>query len=695
VTVRRALLSVLLGLLLGGGPTPAGAAPEEADALDEALAGVGLHRADLGWEAEGWWSGYPVPTHALRHVEGLFRSPLATVPYLRGFGAIVEDALDPERSGERGSRGAGWLLRAVHGLGINPRYGGFRAYSANLLAGPTPLDQAVLAAYRHAARPTTYVTFGEPSPYPRLEADLAAAVAPIPEAVSGLLGRLVLDLVEARAWAERAWRDVPLELRARVAARLDLGVESVDALDYEPAFDDVARRWDEASLWYAAMKTVEALDRARADLLPLVRADEEALRALRFVHDTPLGAIRIDGTGESIEVAEGPVWLAVDLGGETVWRGPFAASGPEAPLSALLDLGGDDRYEAAEARTRSQGSGVVGVAILLDAAGNDRYVAPAPLSQGAGQFGLGALIDLAGDDRYEAGSSAQGCGYFGIGLLLDIVGADRYDLHAEGQGFGGVAGVGVLADRRGDDRYRAEPDAAKTGRRSYHSEERISVSNAQGCAMGRRGDGADGHSWGGGLGLLLDAGGDDVYEAGNWAQGTGYWFGTGLLWDGGGNDAYRANGWAQASGAHFCVGALVDEDGDDTYRVAQNWGPAFGHDFTVALLADLGGDDAYYAGGGGLAASINRSVVLLLDAAGRDAYAFGGEGDPGTATFDARFLDLGGEDVYPGTRARNDAAWGDPPDAPNLRARNFGVGVDRAGGRLDLERPSPRRGRDR
>ncbi len=218
--------------------------------------------------------------------------------------------------------------------------------------------------------------------------------------------------------------------------------------------------------------------------------------------------------------------------------------------------------------------------------------------------------------------SGQGAGFFGIGMLLDLAGDDHYTLWSDGQGFGGVAGVGVLADRTGDDAYLAVPDPKVTGRPSYHSEEKIAVSDAQGCGMGRRGDGADGHSWAGGIGALLDAEGNDRYTIGNWGQGCGYWFGTGLLWDGAGNDEYQANGWASASGAHFCIGAVVDEAGDDLHTVAQNWGPAFGHDFTVAILFDAAGNDRYECGGDGIGHSINRSVVLCLDGAGDDRYAF-------------------------------------------------------------------------
>ena len=167
----------------------------------------------------------------------------------------------------------------------------------------------------------------------------------------------------------------------------------------------------------------------------------------------------------------------------------------------------------------------------------------------------------------------------GIGLLLDASGNDDHYLHADGQGFASVGGVGVLADRSGDDTYVAEPDAKKSGRPSYHSDRKVSVSNAQGCSMGRRGDGADGHSWAGGLGALIDVEGNDKYTSGNWSMGTGYWFGTGLLYDGGGNDSYDGHVWSQATGAHFCIGALIDDGGhccphtvpDATNRAIGDW----------------------------------------------------------------------------------------------------------------------------
>lgn len=695
--------------VLAGDPPPA---PREA--IDAALAMQGLSRRDVGWQARGTWEGYPsdVP-YRLRHFDDLLAEPFATVPWVRAMGTTVRELLDPAKLDEKGQRGAGSLLRAVHALGVNRRFGAMRAYSANLTAAPTALDRAIVEVYRAAGRPSRYVTFGEESPYPLVEKPLADAAAKLPKEISEALGRLVLDLVDAHRWAALAWRNVPLERRAAIARRLDMGAEEVDALDYEPAIDDVARTWDEASLWYAAMKTVEALDVARRTLRPLVETHTTVLRDFRLDHETPWGRIVVTGTGDDVGVtgpgttsgAEAP-FLVVDLGGDDVWNGRVAASDPEHVVGAMLDLGGDDSYVGLGP---TQGAGVCGVGVLLDAGGNDAYVSSGSLSQGAGQFGFGALIDLGGDDTYKAHYESQGCGFFGVGLLFDLAGKDAYEIRSDGQGFGGAAGVGVLADRAGDDTYVAIVDPRVTQRPSYHrlTQETplVSVSNAQGCSLGRRGDGADGHAWAGGLGALLDAEGNDTYTAANWAQGTGYWFGTGVLWDGSGDDVYDAYWWCSGSGAHFCIGALIDEAGDDRHLCRATNGIAFGHDFTLAILADLGGNDRYECPNDVIARSINRSVAMLLDASGDDVYRSGEKGRPGAATFDVKlaerratsvywteptsiglFVDGGGKDDYGGGDAKDGASWIDAPGSDDARVRNFGIGSDTAAP-MDLDRP--------
>ncbi|MDY7110353.1 MAG: hypothetical protein SYC29_17120 [Planctomycetota bacterium] len=726
---------ICVGIVAGA----AGAQPattDERDALDETLALVGMRREDLGWRAKGYWSGYPADIpYKLRQFDDLFAEPIANVSYLRTMANAARLALDPDKlDAEPARRSAGSLYQAVARLGVIRKNGQFRSYSCNLIAEPTPLKEAVLKCYEYAGRPTRYVTFGEESPYPLVEEELAEAVEAVPEAVRPIIGKLIMNVLDAHHWADLAWRNVEMDDRLAVARRLDIGAEQVDALDYCPAFDDVARTWDESSLWYAGLKCVEALDQARKELQEIA----PQAGAFRFDWKTPLGWIRLRGTGPD-EIDGDDALLVVDLGGNDRYAGRVAASTAQRPIGLLLDLAGRDTYVGDAV---AQGTGLCGIGVLLDAGGDDAYTADTH-GQGVGQFGLGACIDLAGNDTYFAKFSGQGCAYFGIGLQLDSAGDDQYRLFADGQGLGGVSGVGVLADRSGDDVYEVVRDAETTGRYSYHSDRIISVSNAQGCAMGRRGDGADGHSWAGGLGALIDIEGKDVYTSGNWSQGTGYWFGMGYLYDGDGDDEYHGVVWSQATGAHFCIGVLLDEGGDDKHLAEETSSNsiAFGHDFTVALLVNLGGDDVYETENPGLGYSINRSVAMLIDIEGRDTYRGHPTTRPGMARYDKSrfdnwdgyttyfadatsiglFLDVGGRDVYEqcladpkrhrlhpirenmpgrvnpddveaskGTIAScgNDATWGDEADSPNHAARNFSVGVDRAEGEVDF-RPIP------
>ncbi len=711
-------------------PLPRASGETPPDALDEALALAGLTREDLGWAPKGWWPCFPADVpYKLRAFDSLFNEPLDSITYARSLAEAARRHLDPTTMNDRLDRGATHLAQAVHRLGINPKFGGLRGYTSNLVAKDTPLDEAILALH-HAADRTTYAyTFAMELPYPKPAEELAERIKIVPEAARPILGRLIMNIIDAHRWAELAFRNVPTEKRLAVSRRFNLGEEQVDAFDYCPEVDDVARTWDEASLWYSSQKCVQALDDARLALDGL-----EDVRPFVFDWETPWGWIRIRGSGDDVVDGTGAL-LIVDLGGNDRYIGAVASSNAHRSIGLLLDCAGDDHYDAGGTASASplpaQGAGLCGIGVLLDGAGRDVYEA-SRYAQGVGQFGFGLCADLEGDDRYFVKYSGQGCGYFGVGLLLDSAGADQYKLYADGQGLGGVGGVGILADRVGDDCYEAVRDAKITGRPSYHSPgDDITVNNAQGCAMGRRGDGADGHSWAGGLGALLDGEGNDKYVSGNWTMGTGYWFGVGILHDGGGDDEYRGVCYSQATGAHFCIGVLIDEGGNDLHKaeVTSNMCAAWGHDFVISLLVNIGGNDVYDVKGNGISYSINRSVTAVIDIGGDDRYVGKAGNRPGMTLFSDRFrarggvsdyfadttsvglfLDVGGHDAYlthpPDKDAdesekedgapeeptpfvgANDDIWVDEADSDNIKERNFSVGVDRANGEVTF-RPRP------
>lgn len=670
---------------------------QSGDALDEALALEGLERSDLGLAARGYWSRFPADIpYMMRHFEPLLAEATAIPTFARTAGNALRDALSPEAIDSIGDMGATPLHQVVYALGVERGFGGLRGYTTNLIAPETPdLVDALLAVHVAGGRALTFRSFGHDASYPDYRTDLNDRIQVIPEGARVPIARLIVDLVEAHRWVELAFRRVDLADRQAVQNRYDLSVEITDALEYLAEADDVMFALDRASLLYGGLKATAAVDRARIELATLGDVPE-----FSFDWETPLGWIRIRGDGD--DAVDGTAsFVIIDLGGDDHYSGPVAASSTSHSLSILLDLAGDDRYEA---DTRpAQGAGMGGVGVLVDVSGDDHYQAVQD-AQGYAQMGVGVLADFAGDDSFVNRYAGQGAAIFGVGMLVDAEGDDSYQIESDGQGFGGPGGVGTLADRAGNDSYEAIRDPAITGRPSYHSNNEVAVSNAQGVGLGRRGDGSDGHSWAGGLGQLIDLNGDDVYRAGNWSMGTGYWFGTGILYDATGDDRYEGVVWSQATGAHFCIGALIDDGGNDHHLAEGGRNSlSFAHDFCVTLLLNRGGDDVYNSPAAGLGYAINRSIALAIDVGGDDQYALGEEATPGVARYDekysdrtlsysywadaasvALFLDVGGEDDYQTARGEDDTSWLESDDATSRDVNNWSIGVDRSEGEVNL-----------
>ncbi len=115
-----------------------------------------------------------------------------------------------------------------------------------------------------------------------------------------------------------------------------------------------------------------------------------------------------------------------------------------------------------------------------------------------------------------------------------------------------------------------------------------------------------------------------------------------LILDSGGDDIYENN--AGGTGRNLVVAALVDLSGDDIYRSNEMGAQGFGF-LGNGYLVDLAGNDSYFSGsfsqGGGLV-----GFGMLRDGAGADRY-IGTRNVQGTAVFGAGVLmDESGEDDY-------------------------------------------------
>lgn len=95
-----------------------------------------------------------------------------------------------------------------------------------------------------------------------------------------------------------------------------------------------------------------------------------------------------------------------------------------------------------------------------------------------------------------------------------------------------------------------------------------------------------------GIGILVDRTGNDSYQAGTYSLGTGL-LGFGILHDLRGDDIYSGGTNSQGAGI-LGIGMLLDDDGNDVYRChAQS--QAFAGVGGVGLLSDRKGNDTYLA----------------------------------------------------------------------------------------------------
>lgn len=502
-------------------------------------------------------------------------------------------------------------------------------------------------------------------------------------------------------------------------------------------------------LYGAAADVLDAIDHAELERFALTPTSTvaSATVTLTFNQLTPIGRVVIDdGEGGLYDPGapglDGPYALLLDRGGNDHYRVPAGGNQSSRNLaSVLIDLGGDDHYGYPEvpgpldgprlpsddggrytprntpdmdngpfstSERPRQGGGRVGVAALIDLGGGRDEYRSLRLSQGSGVFGVGVLLDDGGDDRYVLEAAGQGAGAFGIGLLLDLGGDDHHFAYTSAQGFGYARGAGLAFDIEGADHWELDVgDPTLGGDPLYFNGQRPGRANTslgQGFGFGRRADTTDRAFMSGGLGLLLDGGGPDVYRASIFAQGGGFWFGTGLLADRGGDDRYDGLWYTTGAGAHYALGLLFDWSGDDVYgaalpRINVTLGGA--HDYTVAALIDEAGNDVYRGSRITLGAGNVNGIGLFVDNAGDDtyrpnsAYSLGSAGLLESAEVGSPrrlvpsiglFIDAAGTDTYAlesGTALpghEDDAQWTSTnnPD-PEVAANERGAGNDGQG----------------
>lgn len=373
--------------------------------------------------------------------------------------------------------------------------------------------------------------------------------------------------------------------------------------------------------------------------------------------------------------------------------GPNRYDGVQA--SVIIDLGGDDRYETDYDLSRL---GRYPLRLLIDLGGNDIYSHQSPVGPGGGVFGLGVLIDERGDDIYAQGTDpslardrntlwvqdldsrsrarwvdpakvyggsepasldggfSYGAAYFGIGVHVDRAGNDTYlvDKWALGAAYG--PGIGILSDEAGNDWYVAAIQSIGIGfnkgvgilRDKGEGEDlyqswgvyRSQYNRPGGPDMGFtgfgigvgscwRGEVFTGTNWptyAGGLGLVNDDGGSDIYVGSTFGLGNGFSSGIGMVVDDAGDDVYLAMKADEdkhsglGEGIHHGVGMLLDRSGNDFYSGGAT--SASGWDLGAGFLVDVSGNDTYtdiHHLGFKPAHARVQSLAVFLDGAGADS----------------------------------------------------------------------------
>jgi len=387
------------------------------------------------------------------------------------------------------------------------------------------------------------------------------------------------------------------------------------------------------------------------------KAGKDLENDIIFRLDTSFGQLVIGGFGSTNY--RGTPAVIIDLGGDDLYS--LSKIDEESTnSSAIIDLAGDDIY-------RSEGdflfgAGFLGCGILVDVSGNDTYLTD-NFSLGSGLFGVGMLVDEEGDDKYFGDTFTMGAGSFGLGVLVDIKGADQYTAALYAQGFGFISGFGALIDSSGNDNYFAGGKYKDILRYKDHY-----ISLSQGFAYGLR------PMMSGGIGLLYDLSGNDLYTSDIFGQGSSYWWALGSLVDKEGNDKYVSYQYAQGAGTHLTLGILEDGSGDDVY-ISKGVSQGCGHDLALGFLYDKSGNDDYIACDLSQAAGSANGIGMLIDEEGNDGYYVEktnntqGYGNPrrdyGSIGI---FLDLSGSDHYDGNG--KDSTWWIIPS-------KWGVGIDR------------------
>ncbi len=425
---------------------------------------------------------------------------------------------------------------------------------------------------------------------------------------------IVYELMKAisRAWP---WLEVA---RKSIPQNVDLtSIEKYyNADDISPSnlkrLEQFHKNYDQRALYLASAEMAHFLT------LLLSKMDEKSLEISETIQlSSSFGPIVISGASTENEYDfHSPPLFLLDLHGDDTYKGNYSIANATVPFSITVDMNGSDQYSS-EQPLNGAGSSSFGVSSLLDLGeGDDTYTGKSQCF-GYSFAGASLVYDASGTSNYTIDSHGLGASDWGISMLIDSEGSDTYRSYYKSQGSGSMNGLGLLLDLEGNDEYIAEATPVKFPSPQLPEQ---NFSASQGFGSGRFGPFKEGYSFQGGMGILVDRRGNDVYKASVFAQGAGYGFGIGFFSDLDGHDQYHNSWYALGSAAHQACGLAYDATGNDTVNTSHYMAGGAATDLSLGLFVDSSGDDQYEALNASFGYSLKNSIAMMLELNGDDQY---------------------------------------------------------------------------
>ena len=191
------------------------------------------------------------------------------------------------------------------------------------------------------------------------------------------------------------------------------------------------------------------------------------------------------------------------------------------PVLANINLGGHNVYQSSKPAV--QGGSILGISMIVNAEGGNHYEGQ-DMCQASTIGGVGIIVEFGGDNVYRGRCRVQGQAIGGLAVIIGHGSGNNFHAGMWAQGLGGPLGFGIVDDIGGHDHYYLGGLFVN----SYKPETPGYEGFGQGLGAGIRQVAC------GGIGMLLNGGGHNVYEFDYLAHGGGYWCGIGFARDFGG-----------------------------------------------------------------------------------------------------------------------------------------------------------------